>query len=89
MGKLKKNNTIGFPYGHVPHNKGKKSEKVKTVPAPYIRLSAEMHRMVQDTASAAESAEMALRPTCYRLLRPRKGKDDVPPAPLNKTESEQ
>ena len=71
MPKFQKRNTRGFQLDNVPYNKGLQSGREKNLPAPYKRLSPEMHQIVSDPPSASERQEMVLRPGCHHFLRPR------------------
>ena len=83
MGKFKKRNTCGFVKSHVPHNKGKVSEREKFLPAPFKRLNRETHEVVENPPLLSEGKEMTLRPGCHRLLRPRPLRKEGEQDPLN------
>lgn len=89
MPKFQKGNKYSFKPQNVPHNKGVESKGMENVPAPYSRLSVEMHQMVSETPSSAEGQEMLVRPRFHHLLRPRKAKNESLQEGLNVNESEQ
>ena len=76
MPKFQKGHTRGFQLKNVPHNKDLQTGPEKILPAPYQRLSPEMHQLVMDPPSASERQEMVLRPGCHHFLRPRKLKNE-------------